>query len=126
MDEEDPRVIKEWVISSLFSRRNEAGTVEESYVSHVQIWEEPSANEGGGLKSRYIILGGRTSALYRLNERSGCEHYSSTICTAQRNGNASIYKAKKNQNQTFSIGKTWKLVDLRGVEVNDVSVLAVS
>lgn len=65
MDEEDPRVIKEWIISSIFSRRNEAGIVEESYVAHVQIWEEPAANEVGGLKSRYIILGGESLTLRR-------------------------------------------------------------
>lgn len=41
------------IITSVFSRRNAAGNLEETYVSHVKIWED--AGEGGR-KPRYILL----------------------------------------------------------------------
>ncbi len=41
------------IIESVFSRRNAAGELEESYVSHVKIWEEA---ENNSRKPRYILL----------------------------------------------------------------------
>lgn len=43
------------IIASVFSRRNAAGNLEETYVSHVKIWED-AGTEGGGRKPRYILL----------------------------------------------------------------------
>lgn len=43
------------IINSVFSRRNAAGNLEESYVSHVKIWED-AGTEAGGRKPRYILL----------------------------------------------------------------------
>lgn len=43
------------IISSVFSRRNATGNLEETYVSHVKIWED-AGPEGGGRKPRYILL----------------------------------------------------------------------
>lgn len=43
------------IIDSVFSRRNASGDLEETYVSHVKIWEDPGP-EGGGKKPRYILL----------------------------------------------------------------------
>ncbi|KZT75048.1 hypothetical protein DAEQUDRAFT_659540 [Daedalea quercina L-15889] len=76
------------IIASAFTKLHAAGHQEE-YVAHLKIWEE----EGDGLrKSRYIILS-RTSL------------------------GGSIHKSKSNQNGTFSIGKTWRTTELRGIEV---------
>ena len=36
-------------------------------------------------------------------------------------GEGLIHKSKMNSNGTFSVGKTWRLNELRGVEVTDVS-----
>jgi len=44
---------RERIIASVFSRRNAAGNLEETYVSHVKIWEEAGAE---GRKPRYILL----------------------------------------------------------------------
>ena len=40
------------IIASVFSRRNASGNLEETYVSHVKIWEDAE----GGRKPRYILL----------------------------------------------------------------------
>jgi hypothetical protein len=42
------------IITSVFSRRNAAGNLEETYVSHVKIWEDTGTE--GGRKPRYILL----------------------------------------------------------------------
>jgi hypothetical protein len=41
-------------------------------------------------------------------------------------GEGLIHKSKMNSNGTFSVGKTWRLNELRGVEVTDVSRTFVS
>ncbi|PFH54821.1 hypothetical protein AMATHDRAFT_353 [Amanita thiersii Skay4041] len=78
------------IIASVFSRRNAHGSLEESYVSHVKIWEDV---EGGGKKPRYILL------------------------SQASNGTGYIHKSKLNSNGTFSVGKTWLLPELRAIYV---------
>ncbi|KAF8913023.1 exocyst complex component Sec3-domain-containing protein [Gymnopilus junonius] len=80
------------IIASVFSRRNAAGNLEETYVSHVKIWEDAGI-EGGGRKPRYILL------------------------SQANNGSGFIHKSKLNTNGTFSVGKTWRLAELRAVQV---------
>ncbi|TFY55813.1 hypothetical protein EVJ58_g8010 [Rhodofomes roseus] len=76
------------ITSSVFAKLSASGQQEE-YVAHLKIWEE----EGdGSRKSRYIIL-------------------------SQSPDGGSIHKSKSNQNGTFSVGKTWQVTELRGVEV---------
>ncbi|TFK77261.1 hypothetical protein BDN72DRAFT_784249 [Pluteus cervinus] len=80
------------IIASVFSRRNAAGELEETYVSHIKIWED-AGPEGGGRKPRYILL------------------------SQASNGSGFIHKSKLNTNGTYSVGKTWRLSELRGVQV---------
>ncbi|KAF7301154.1 Sec3-PIP2-bind domain-containing protein [Mycena indigotica] len=80
------------IINSVFNRRNAAGQLEETYMAHVKIWED-AGPEGGGKKPRYILL-------------------SQTL-----NGNGFLHKSKLNTNGTFSVGKTWRLPELRGLAV---------
>ncbi|KAF8555612.1 hypothetical protein OG21DRAFT_1483751 [Imleria badia] len=63
----------------------------ESYVAHVKIWED--FPEGEGQKPRYIIIS----------------------CATDNTG--FIHKSKLNPNGSFSVGKTWRLADLRGIDV---------
>ncbi|KAH8998826.1 exocyst complex component sec3 subunit [Lactarius hatsudake] len=79
------------IISSVFNRRNATGGSEETYISHVKIWED--AGPEADLKPRYILL------------------------ARNSDGNCFIHKSKMNSNGTFSVGKTWKLTELRAVEV---------
>ncbi|KAI0048330.1 hypothetical protein FA95DRAFT_1490994 [Auriscalpium vulgare] len=87
----DVESVRQRIIASVFSRRAANGA-EESYVSHVKIWEDPGA-EAEGLKPRYILL------------------------SQDSLGSGYIHKSKLNSNGTFSVGKTWKLSELRGIEV---------
>ncbi|KAF9447806.1 hypothetical protein P691DRAFT_670723 [Macrolepiota fuliginosa MF-IS2] len=82
--------IKQSIIASVFSRRNATGNLEETYVSHVKIWEEAGTE---GRKARYILL------------------------SQASNGSGFIHKSKLNNNGSFSVGKTWRLVELRGLQV---------
>ncbi|GBE77755.1 hypothetical protein SCP_0106370 [Sparassis crispa] len=83
--------VRQRIISSVFTKLNSAGH-EETYVSHIKIWEEAAQDEGGK-KPRYILL------------------------SQASNGGAFIHKSKLNSNGSFSVGKTWKLVELRGIEL---------
>jgi exocyst complex component 1 len=40
------------IIDSVFSRRNAQGVLDETYVSHVKVWEDAD----GSRKLRYILL----------------------------------------------------------------------
>ncbi|KAL4069753.1 exocyst complex component Sec3-domain-containing protein [Scleroderma yunnanense] len=79
------------IISSVFDKRNAGSAIQESYVAHVKIWED--AGEGQGKKPRYILLSRATD------------------------GTGFIHKSKLNTNGSFSVGKTWRLAELRGIEV---------
>ncbi|VDB99589.1 unnamed protein product [Peniophora sp. CBMAI 1063] len=84
--------VRERIIASVFSRRNATGATVENYISHVKVWED-SGNDADGLKPRFILLSQDIS------------------------GHAFIHKSKLNSNGTFSVGKTWQLQELRGLEV---------
>ena len=47
--------IRRAIIDSVFSRRNASGGPEESYVSHVKVWED-AGTDAGEMKHRYILL----------------------------------------------------------------------
>ncbi|KAJ2932691.1 hypothetical protein H1R20_g4427, partial [Candolleomyces eurysporus] len=80
---------RQQIIASVFSRRNDEG-----YVSHLKIWEDAGA-DGGGRKPRFILLS-----------------QSST-------GTGYMHKSKRNTNGTFSVGKTWRVAELRGLQVTN-------
>jgi hypothetical protein len=48
------------------------------------------------------------------------------VYSGNAGGEGFIHKSKMNSNGTFSVGKTWRLNELRGVEVTDVSCTFVS
>ncbi|KAH7885936.1 exocyst complex component Sec3-domain-containing protein [Phlebopus sp. FC_14] len=83
--------IRQRIITSVFDKRNAGTAILESYVAHIKIWED--AGEGQGKKPRYILLS-------RASDNTGL-----------------IHKSKLNTNGSFSVGKTWKLSELRGIEV---------
>ena len=73
--------VRQRIISSVFSKRSEAGEFEETYVTHVKIWESDTV-EKGGQKPRYIrvlsqgILFGVTSCIEGQLEVTRVEHCS--------------------------------------------------
>ncbi|KAI0756800.1 exocyst complex component Sec3-domain-containing protein [Daedaleopsis nitida] len=84
----DADSVRQRIISSVFATK----LVEESYVSHIKIWDYDNTDDVG-LKPRYIILS-------RAN-----------------NGSGFIHKSKLNSNGSFSVGKSWRVAELRGIEV---------
>jgi len=104
--------VKQSIIASVFSRRNATGSLEETYVSHIKIWEDAGTE---GRKARYILLS-------RMSSTKGLHLHIYLSFVEANNGSGFIHKSKLNSNSTFSVGKTWKLSELRGLQVITVSV----
>ncbi|KAL1836664.1 hypothetical protein VTJ49DRAFT_4804 [Mycothermus thermophilus] len=92
---------KRRIIDSCFSKRDEDGSILETYITHIRITEyqtspssppPPSARVPQNEKPRVIIVAVRKS------------------------GRVRVHKSKENSNGTFSIGKTWNLDDLSSIE----------
>ncbi|KAI0652057.1 exocyst complex component Sec3-domain-containing protein [Trametes meyenii] len=83
----DNESVRQRIVSSVFTKLSD-----ETYVAHIKIWEEASADEGGK-KPRYIII------------------------SKSNNGQGFIHKSKLNSNGSFSVGKSWRVSELRGLEV---------
>ncbi|KAG2120700.1 exocyst complex component Sec3-domain-containing protein [Suillus discolor] len=84
---------KQRIIASVFDKRNTGAAIKETYVGHIKIWED--AGEDSGKKPRYILL------------------------SQGSDGTGFLHKSKLNTNGSFSVGKTWKLSELRGIEVSN-------
>lgn len=64
---------KRKIIASVFSRRNAAGTLDETYVAHLKIWD----GGGPGAKPRYILLSRTSESLVycaETNKRNRIKH----------------------------------------------------
>ncbi|CAK7264029.1 hypothetical protein SEPCBS119000_000791 [Sporothrix epigloea] len=92
---------KRRVIESCFSKRDEDGSIIETYITHIRIHEysshptsppPPQSRTPQSEKNRVIIVAVRKS------------------------GRVRVHKSKENPNGTFSIGKTWDLNDLLAIE----------
>ncbi|KAG2159680.1 exocyst complex component Sec3-domain-containing protein [Suillus bovinus] len=84
---------KQRIIASVFDKRNSGADIQETYIGHIKIWED--AGEDSGKKPRYILL------------------------SQGSDGSGFLHKSKLNTNGSFSVGKTWKLSELRGIEVSN-------
>jgi len=89
------------IIQSLFSHRGSDQQLDETYITHLKIWEDvpigSNQPDEGGKKARYLMV------------------------SVSKYGKVFMHKAKRNNNGSFSKGKTWGLEDLRQVEVVTVS-----
>lgn len=84
--------VRQHIIDSLFSRKDPAGTPEETLISFVKVYEDEGGGGADAIKTRYLML-----AVTKL-------------------GKVVIHKAKRNNNLSFSKGKTWQLEDMRVLE----------
>ncbi|KAI8097568.1 exocyst complex component Sec3-domain-containing protein [Halteromyces radiatus] len=89
--------IRAAITASLFSP--DVGGVAEKLLIHLKVFEDlkqGDASKGAGImgKPRYL-------------------------CLTQKRNRCRLYKTKRNQNGTFSIGKSWSLEDIRQAEVID-------
>lgn len=92
---------KKRIIESCFNKRDDDGSMLETYITHIRITEfqtyptsppPPAARTPQTEKPRVIIVAVRKS------------------------GRVRVHKSKENPNGTFSIGKTWFLDDLSAIE----------
>ncbi|OAA70897.1 Exocyst complex, component Exoc1 [Akanthomyces lecanii RCEF 1005] len=92
---------KRRIIESCFSKKDQDGSMIETYITHIKITEysthptsppPPQARTPDSEKPRVIIVAVRQSGRVRM------------------------HKSKENANGTFSIGKTWNLDDLSHIE----------
>ncbi|KAL8710745.1 MAG: hypothetical protein Q9220_004763 [cf. Caloplaca sp. 1 TL-2023] len=91
---------KKRIIESCFSKKDADGSVTESYITHIRIVEDaaypssppPSQSPESNKKPRIIVV------------------------AVRKTGRVRMHKARENANGTFSIGKTWNLDDLSGIE----------
>ncbi|KAF2110567.1 exocyst complex component Sec3-domain-containing protein [Lophiotrema nucula] len=88
------------ITESCFAKTDDQGQLIESYITHIRVQEDaaypqsppPPGTNPSNKKPRVIIISVRATGRVRL------------------------HKARENNNGTFSIGKTWNMEDLSGVE----------
>ncbi|CAK7218153.1 hypothetical protein SBRCBS47491_003410 [Sporothrix bragantina] len=92
---------KRRIVESCFNKKDDDGSIIETYITHIRIHEysshptsppPPQARTPQSEKHRVIIVAVRKS------------------------GRVRVHKSKENPNGTFSIGKTWDLNDLTAIE----------
>ncbi|KAJ5897403.1 hypothetical protein N7504_007691 [Penicillium tannophilum] len=91
---------KKRIIQSCYSKKDNDGTLVESYITHVRITEDashpsapsPPSSAPENKKPRVIIV------------------------SVRRSGRVRMHKARENSDGTFSIGKTWMLDDLSAIQ----------
>ncbi|CZT40930.1 related to SEC3-component of exocyst complex [Rhynchosporium secalis] len=91
---------KRRIIDSCFGKKDEDGSLMESYITHIRIIEDaaypsipPPPNSNPATKKPRLI-----------------------IVAVRKSGRVRLHKARENANGTFSIGKTWMLDDLSSVQ----------
>ena len=88
------------ITESCFSKVDDQGQLQESYITHIRVQEDasypqsppPPTSSASNKKGRIIMISVRNT------------------------GRVKLHKARENANGTFSIGKTWPMEDLSAVE----------
>ena len=91
---------KRRIIESCFSKREEDGSLAESYITHVRVVEDamypssppPPDSVAQNKKNRAVLV------------------------SVRKSGRVRVHKARENTSGSFSIGKTWMLDDLTGIQ----------
>ncbi|KAJ5656870.1 hypothetical protein N7507_008820 [Penicillium longicatenatum] len=91
---------KRRIIQSCYSKKDNDGTLVESYITHVRITEDAS----------------HPSAPSPPNSAPENKKPRVIIVSVRRSGRVRMHKARENSDGTFSIGKTWMLDDLSAIQ----------
>ncbi|KAI0163974.1 exocyst complex component Sec3-domain-containing protein [Xylariaceae sp. FL1272] len=91
---------KRRIIDSCFSKKDPDGSQTETYITHIKITEFATHQTGPPPP----------------DARREAEKPRVIIVAVRRSGKVRMHKSKENGNGTFSIGKTWDLNDLTGIE----------
>ncbi|KAF1935098.1 hypothetical protein EJ02DRAFT_460660 [Clathrospora elynae] len=94
-DDERRRITK-----SCFSKVDEQGQLQESYITHIRVQEDggfpqsppPPGSAASNKKARIVMISVRNT------------------------GRVKLHKARENENSTFSIGKSWPMEELSAIE----------
>ncbi|CAG8761659.1 45201_t:CDS:10, partial [Gigaspora margarita] len=102
--------IRQLIINSLFPEMTEKPSqgnsfASESFIIHLKVSEDSTG-------TRPPTINERTA--FRVERKS---RY--LLVSIRRDGKVYLHKSKRNSNNTFSIGKTWSLEDIKCVEVVD-------
>ncbi|KAL1888104.1 hypothetical protein Sste5346_009791 [Sporothrix stenoceras] len=92
---------KRRIIDSCFNKKDDDGSVIETYITHIKIQEYSSHP---------------TSPPPPQNRTPSSEKHRVIIVAVRKSGRVRVHKSKENPNGTFSIGKTWDLNDLSAIE----------
>lgn len=91
---------KKRIIASCFSKKDEKGTLLQSYITHIRVEEDgaypsdpPPRNADPVHKKNRVI-----------------------IAAVKMSGRVFLHKARENDDRTFQIGKTWAMEELQSVE----------
>lgn len=96
---------QEGIERSCFSKKDEAGNLIETYLTHIRITEDPQHPHS------------RPSS----TQPEGSKKHRILIISVRHSGRVRIHKARQNPNSTFQIGKSWNMEDLSRIE-NDTVV----
>ncbi|KAJ5084715.1 hypothetical protein NUU61_009294 [Penicillium alfredii] len=91
---------KKRIVQSCYSKKDNDGTLVESYITHVRITEDAA----------------HPSAPGPPNASSETKKARVIIVSVRRSGRVRMHKARENNDGTFSIGKTWMLDDLSAIQ----------
>ncbi|KAI9789252.1 MAG: hypothetical protein M1816_006261 [Peltula sp. TS41687] len=91
---------KHRIIASCFAKRDETGSLMESYITHIQVTEDATYPSSPPPPD---------SALENKKPRV-------IIVAVRKSGRVRMHKARENANGSFSIGKSWVLDDLSSIE----------
>ncbi|CAG8976136.1 hypothetical protein HYALB_00002417 [Hymenoscyphus albidus] len=97
---------KRRIIDTCFGKKDEDGSLLESYITHIRITEDAAY----------------PSAPPPLNSSQSTKKERLIIVAVRKSGRVRMHKARENANGSFSIGKTWMLDDLAGVKSYNGSV----
>ncbi|CAK7564323.1 MAG: hypothetical protein SEPTF4163_002212 [Sporothrix epigloea] len=92
---------KRRVIESCFNKRDDDGSIIETYITHIRINEYSSHP---------------TSPPPPQSRTPQSEKHRVIIVAVRKSGRVRVHKSKENPNGTFSIGKTWDLNELLAIE----------
>ncbi|CAK7212021.1 hypothetical protein SCUCBS95973_001321 [Sporothrix curviconia] len=92
---------KRRIIESCFNKKDDDGSIIETYITHIRIHEYSSHP---------------TSPPPPQSRTPQSEKHRVIIVAVRKSGRVRVHKSKENANGTFSIGKTWDLNDLSAIE----------
>ncbi|CAG8800717.1 20469_t:CDS:10, partial [Cetraspora pellucida] len=105
--------IRQLIINSLFPEATEdPSQASESLIIHLKVSEDSTGTGPSPINERPGTLGKKGASKVEKKSRY-------LLVSIRKNSKIRLHKSKKNANNTFSIGRTWPLEDIKCVEIVD-------